>query len=125
MANGEILGVTLLMEDLLLAKEVKESTIKARESISSGENGNNQNESTSKLQNPNDQTKRKSSSNQEEKDPAKVVLKKPSEKLLDNYNNWHFFLISWKRLEMVKSEWARRRMGVGSVNNADLFARYW
>lgn len=50
---------------------------------------------------------------------------KPVPKPVKNYREWQFFLLTWKRCELLKSDWGKRKLGVESINNSDAFARFW
>ena len=44
--------------------------------------------------------------------------------LVLNYKRWRYFLITWKRLELLKLDWGRRKLGVENINTPDLFSTY-
>lgn len=118
-ANGEILGVALLMEDLLLAKEkdkTKDLSIQHQDTVVET--------STNNSNNAKNDSNRKDSKIDEENGQIEII-KKPPEKLLANYSKWHYFLITWKRLEMLKQQWVRRKLGIEQINTPEIYARYW
>jgi hypothetical protein len=113
-ANGEILGVTLMMEDLLACgacSHIFNDTKKPAEMISAAAVTLVQ-DSTLSLDGP--------SSAQ----PAKSVHRHTS-KLIQNYRDWQWFLMTWKRCELLKLDWGRRKLGVASINNSEVFGRFW
>lgn len=44
--------------------------------------------------------------------------------ILKNYEKWHYFLITWKRCELLKLDWGRRKLGVENINTPELYAKY-
>ena len=44
--------------------------------------------------------------------------------LTTNYNRWRFFLLTWKRLELLKVDWTRRKLFYENINNSDLYAKF-
>lgn len=50
---------------------------------------------------------------------------KKAGQLLNNYNRWRHFLLTWKRLELLKIDWGRRKLGVENISNPEIFSRFW
>lgn len=100
-ANGEILGVTLMMEDLLNCTTCS--------NIFKDKNGRSWKENF----------KLDSHSNQ-----SNDVNDKKKSKLIQNYKEWKFFLMTWKRCEILKLDWGRRKIGVYNINNTEIFSRF-
>lgn len=44
--------------------------------------------------------------------------------VIQNYARWHYFLITWKRCELLKLDWGRRKLGVENINTPDLHAKF-
>jgi hypothetical protein len=108
-----------MMEDLLLIKE-KDKSIDSniqQPEINVDHSSNNSNSSKS-------DSNKKENKNDEENEKVEIIIK-PPEKLLVNYNKWHYFLITWKRLELLKLEWVRRKLGIEQINTPEKYARYW
>lgn len=122
-ANGEILGVTLMMEDLLnnAAKnefDFTDSSNLQSDSIQSFSQSNSSN--TNKPQPViNAESSRNSIGSVE------ITLPKRSVSLITNYNRWRHFLLTWKRLELLKLDWGRRKLGVENLNNSEIYSRFW
>jgi hypothetical protein len=106
-ANGEILSVTLMMEDLL--------TITAKNEIASEQFTN-----SSEMNLVADSQLSILSTNTDQNNQAK----KQTCKLINNYKRWHFFLTTWKRLEVLKLVWGRRKLAVDNINNFELLSRF-
>lgn len=94
-ANGEILGVTLMMEDLLNCTTCS--------NIFKDKNG---------------------CANTLETISNYDIDKKKKSKLIRNYKEWKFFLLTWKRCELLKLDWGRRKIGVYNINNTEIFSRF-
>jgi len=114
-ANGEILGVALMMEDLLacgtcrnIFNEVKKPT----ETISAA--------AVTLVQDTTLSFMDVGSSLQVGK-----PLHKHFSKVVQNYKDWQFFLMTWKRCELLKLDWGRRKLGVININNSEVFGRFW
>lgn len=45
--------------------------------------------------------------------------------VIQNYAKWHYFLITWKRCELLKLDWGRRKLGVENINTPELYSKYW
>jgi len=108
-----------MMEDLLLIREKdKSKDLKIQQTDMNADISlNNSKSSKSDLD-------KKENKNDEENENIENT-KKPPEKLLVNYNKWHYFLITWKRLELLKLEWVRRKLGIEQINTPEAYARYW
>lgn len=104
MANGEILGVSLMMEDLInsLAKNKELIQVKSQTELKPVSDATQ------------DQDQQQKVSNEKEKSP-----------LIVNYSKWHEFLLIWKKLELLKLHWGRRKLAIENINTPDLFAKYW
>lgn len=50
--------------------------------------------------------------------------KKSGLQLISNYNKWRFFLLTWKRLELLKLEWTRRKLFYENINNAEIYSKF-
>ncbi|CAF1036407.1 unnamed protein product [Brachionus calyciflorus] len=110
-ANGEILGVTLLMEDLLNSVNLDETVFT--------EVGLSAISDQSSVKVPSSQSARNSISSQE----TQSIIKRNGNLIL-NYNKWRYFLLTWKRLELLKLDWARRKLFMEEINTAELFSRF-
>ncbi len=70
--------------------------------------------------------------NEENKNDDKIRLSillnldaKKQIQLFNNYNKWRFFLLTWKRLELLKLDWARRKLSVEDIKNSEQYQKYW
>jgi hypothetical protein len=112
-ANGEILGVTLLMEDLLSSKV----------------NDLEEDDEDEAVANPADPNSQKALA--AKKEQAKLALasiqQTPSSNLplMANYRRWRNFMLIWKRIELLKVDWGRRKLGVEEINTPELYSTYW
>jgi hypothetical protein len=104
-ANGEILGVSLMMEDLInsLAKNKELFQVKSQ----------------AELKPVPDATQDQDQQHQ------KVSVEKEKSPLIVNYSKWHEFLLIWKKLELLKLHWGRRKLAIENITTPDLFAKYW
>jgi len=50
--------------------------------------------------------------------------KKSGLQLISNYNKWRFFLLTWKRLELLKLEWTRRKLFFENINTSDIYSKF-
>ena len=50
--------------------------------------------------------------------------KRYKSELIQNYKEWKFFLLTWKRCELLKSDWGRSKLGVDNKNNTEIFNRF-
>jgi hypothetical protein len=55
------------------------------------------------------------------KTPQKTYV---TSQLVINYKRWRHFLITWKRLELLKLDWGRRKLGVESINKSEIFSTF-
>ena len=99
-ANGEILGVSLMMEDLLNCS-----------TCSSIFEKHEQNEFDLSCSMSCDASKF-------------AKLKSKKSKLIQNYKQWQFFLMTCKRCEILKLDWGRRKVGVENINNTEIYHRF-
>jgi hypothetical protein len=111
-ANGEILGVTLLMEDLLSSKAPEELDDDEEEEQAAVGDANQQAAAAKK------------------KEQAKlaVALNQTASSnlpLMTNYRRWRNFLLIWKRVELLKVDWGRRKLGVEDISTSELYSTYW
>lgn len=44
--------------------------------------------------------------------------------LIGNYLKWRFFLLIWKKLELLKLDWGRRKMSVDNIDTPEIYARF-
>ena len=106
MANAEIVGVVLQMEDLVLfnaKKRARETAALAVTQASEITNaGGDETNEGKKASEP----------------PVKDVV-------LANYAWLRKFLITWKILEQLKIDWSRRKLAVERVDTHELYARFW
>ena len=121
-ANGEILGVTMMMEDLLtspananddeLLNSMSETSFAAESSLSAPNNNVTSNDNTALVT---------------DQSTKSLILNASTKKsqLIRNYNKWRFFLLTWKRLELLKLDWAKRKLGIDRINNSETFSRFW
>jgi len=54
-----------------------------------------------------------------------AIVEKEKSPLIVNYSKWHEFLLIWKKLELLKLHWGRRKLAIESINTPDLFGKYW
>lgn len=125
-ANGEILGITLLMEDVLNLHPDKRPPVEAPPSPrkiladiqlkqqiqkSRGARASIVNSLNAKLTHDVD---------------AKEIEAETvgSCVVIQNYAKWHYFLTTWKRCELLKIDWGRRKLGVENINTPELHAKY-
>lgn len=134
-ANGEILGVTLLMEDVLLNVNTKNN--EELSGLSKLRSGSIAKPADQQLQrratrvsnitlNQFNNAQNQSSSSLDEQN--QLNSGQPSESscnLIQNYAKWHNFLLTWKRVEILKLDWGRRKLGVENINTPELYAIYW
>ena len=147
-ANGEILGISLLMEDLLIATgslpaELQQQTDQQQQSENrfNAESTTalfdatqpNQTSSTPLKTQPSNSVSNAAPfggvSTASGFDSVSVIgggqtTKKPRLNPILSHKKWHDFLITWKRLELLKLDWGRKKLGVESINNGDLFAKF-
>lgn len=130
MANGEILGITLLMEDVLSLNPEKSAATNVDE-----ERPNTPAKVHTK-QHQRKQTKAsivpldvESRSSHDGEDGSGSTSKSDKTKAncltIENYRKWHHFLMTWKRCELLKLDWGRRKLGVENINTPNLYAKYW
>ena len=55
---------------------------------------------------------------------SKKSSSKKTSKLIQNYKEWQFFLITWKRCELLKLDWGRRKVGTEKINTTEIFSRF-
>ncbi|KAL4226305.1 hypothetical protein ACF0H5_014288 [Mactra antiquata] len=116
-ANGEILGVTLLMEDVLqtgfqdislLTEHVateqpdKGKRSRASSAINEMKRASSQLGSTSKL-------------------PTQNVSLSRTQEPIKAYKLLKFFLLLWKCLEYLKYDWGKRKLGVESIESMSMY----
>ncbi|KAL8592207.1 hypothetical protein ACOMHN_030882 [Nucella lapillus] len=118
-ANGEILGVTLLMEDVLQmgyhgaqihsdSKDISQATSRAESRSSHAA----------------------STSTPDLKDAAKALSTLTQRGLqrshhpLESYRLLKFFLLLWKCLELVKSDWGCRRLAVEAIASNSVYREF-
>ena len=113
-ANGEILGVTLLMEDLLSSKNSENFDDDDEEEATDGES------TTGAAAAP----VVKKNADQQEDEVKKVVAPMPFNIIVNNYKRWRNFLLTWKRLELLKLDWGRRKLGVEKIDTTEAYSTY-
>ncbi|XP_070191909.1 uncharacterized protein [Littorina saxatilis] len=112
-ANGEILGVTLLMEDVL--QMGIQGAAMHQESL-----GNLQTTSRGETPGPRDVTP-------DLKDARKTLSNlnmrglQRSQQPMESYRLLKFFLLLWKSVELLKSDWGRRRLGVEGISSGGIY----
>ncbi|KAH9494550.1 hypothetical protein Btru_042420 [Bulinus truncatus] len=120
-ANGEILGVSLLMEDVLQTGTagVMFSDTDSR-MLSSVESLNEELKSS-----------KRGSVLLDLKDVSKALIVTPHQQSLtrlhqplESYRLLHFFLLVWKCLEMVKLDWGKRRLMVKNIDTCETYKEY-
>ncbi|CAH1785032.1 unnamed protein product [Owenia fusiformis] len=125
-ANGEILGVTLLMEDVL------QSGNPDFVAMGAVTNDNEEDEGGSKTLSPSRPATRLSSraassmSLQGEKKTG-PMKPKPLSRLnqpIESYKLLKFFLLLWKRLELFKTHWGCRKLNTEKINNSVSYKAY-
>ena len=121
-----------MMEDLLLSTNKKDDdsahlSLIAESTHSFTQNGAGPKEAKSKTD-----AKHEAKANENNKNDDKIRLSillnldaKKQIQLFNNYNKWRFFLLTWKRLELLKLDWARRKLSVEDINNSELYQKYW
>jgi hypothetical protein len=137
MANGELLGVMLMMEDLVLGTKHQKSInwneiIEKKPSSSSTQAQSNRNSKLSMTQsvnasNTNDEMIIEEDDDLNEQNVSKSIVRKnnkSSSSLIVNYKKWRFFLLTWKRLELLQLDWGRRKLGVENINTFELYSRF-
>ncbi|XP_059153793.1 uncharacterized protein LOC131939486 [Physella acuta] len=121
-ANGEILGVTLLMEDVLQTGNSGVSLL------------DNDSKSHSQVESRNESvesTIRRESVLSDLRDASKVLVAAQQHQSLsrvtqplESYRLLHFFLRLWKCLEMLKLDWGRRKLMVERIDTSQLHKEF-
>lgn len=165
-ANGEILGLSLIMEDLLIATgaatEAESSThvgmisephigaesvvsmssnapANAAKNLNSGaatsasQSNGPTGASSSAIINTNENSSVKQSNSglsavSAVLNESNALMNQPSKKKfnpISNYTKWLDFLVTWKRLELLKLDWGRRKLGVENINTEELYSKFW
>ncbi len=138
MANGEILGVTLMMEDLLHTAPTGESELTTRApsemnfAIESNHSfsqaalaaSTSKSNADNQIALKNNQVSTESKSSLNEGSNGSHLNKKSGIQLISNYNKWRFFLLTWKRLELLKLEWTRRKLFYENINTSDIYSKF-
>jgi hypothetical protein len=140
-ATGEILGVTLMFEDLLQTFMVEEnrSNLVVEDLTAVGSNNNEFMTSSTNSKTANEMVSEPASSlplkkgRNRNSNITSLVLYNLKGQLIDeknccrtmiNYHKWRFFLLTWKRLELLKLVWARRKIGTEQINSAEIFTKF-
>lgn len=55
-------------------------------------------------------------------DIQSTIKKNPN--LITNYQKWRYFLLTWKRLELLKLDWARRKLFMEYINTPELYMQF-
>ncbi|XP_071476027.1 uncharacterized protein [Diadema antillarum] len=126
-ANGEILGVSLLMEDVLLSGQ--QDIVMAPDDE---EDGNEDAASGKASSRPRSAASGKSSSHSRPASASDVSIQETKEgKALSRtkepvkaYSLLKDFLLLWKRLEVFKVEWGRRKLAIEDVNTPALYKKF-
>lgn len=64
-------------------------------------------------------------SNEEDSANKQVVVNTAATPvLINNYKRWRNFLLIWKRLEILKLDWGRRKLGVEEINSSERYSTY-
>ena len=107
------------MEDLLtsLANATDDELLT---SISESSFGN---ESHLSIDNEKSETNENNTNDQMSKSLNQKTSKKSQ--LIKNYKKWRFFLLTWKRLELLKLDWARRKLGIENINDSETYLKFW
>nr|KAI8733110.1 hypothetical protein BgiMline_029055 [Biomphalaria glabrata] len=120
-ANGEILGVSLLMEDVLQSGTSGAMFSDTDSKMHSGPESLNEALETSK----------RGSVLLDLKDVSKALIVTPQQQSLsrlnqplESYRLLHFFLLLWKCLEMVKLDWGRRRFLGRNIDSSETYREY-
>ncbi|XP_064633719.1 uncharacterized protein LOC135491668 [Lineus longissimus] len=126
-ANGEILGVTLLMEDVLNSGYLDTATLSLE---SEDEEGGSRHPSrpTSRMSRIGGSRKSSllpASESSYVKEPVveKKTLSQQTQPI-ESYKLLHVFLLLWRRLEMMKAAWGRRKLGVEDIDTVSAFREY-
>lgn len=156
-ANGEILGLSLIMEDLLIATgsateaesstqlgTISEAHIGSESVVSMSSNApkninsgaaisGSHSVGANSLINMNENASVKHSNSGLSAvsailNESNALMNQPSKKKfnpISNYTKWLDFLVNWKRLELLKLDWGRRKLGVENINTEELYSKFW
>ncbi|CAL1545735.1 unnamed protein product [Lymnaea stagnalis] len=120
-ANGEILGVSLLMEDVL------ETGYNGNFNLDGDSKGHSVADSRAEVAD----SSRRRSVILDLKDASKALIVTPKKQSLsrtlqplESYRLLHFFLLLWKCLEVLKWDWARRKLMIKNIDSADKYKEY-
>ncbi len=132
-----MLGVMLMMEDLILGSK----TLKANDVIIESKpatatpasaasqrihsnRGSRLSITPSVVYDAIEETDANEIEDKPDKNKHKHKNKSRTSALIMNYKNWCFFLLTWKRLELLKTDWARRKLGVENLNTPEIYAKF-
>ncbi|KAH3820990.1 hypothetical protein DPMN_122743, partial [Dreissena polymorpha] len=120
-ANGEILGVTLLMEDVLQTG-FQDISLLTEHSATSGEPDKLKER---KVRSASVRTidVKKLPHSASKQATASVSLSRTQEPL-KSYKLLKFFLMLWKCLELLKADWGRRRLGVQAIESMSMYRNF-
>ncbi|KAK3588936.1 hypothetical protein CHS0354_023696 [Potamilus streckersoni] len=113
-ANGEILGVTLLMEDVLQTGFQDVSYLKENQ------NGEPDKKTSASRVGSAKDIKRDSVMSLAKLEIQQSSLSRTQEPI-ESYKLLKFFLLLWKCVEFLKADWGRRRLGVEAINTTALY----
>lgn len=59
--------------------------------------------------------------------PAQISSKglHRSQQPMEAYRLLKFFLLLWKSVELIKTDWGRRKLGVESIANTTVYREFW
>lgn len=139
MANGEMLGVMLMMEDLVLgSKSLKgiDGIIDSKPATATvtplsaaprivSNRGSRLSITPSMVHGIIEETDSNEIDDSNELSSLNTrKAKQSSSALIVNYKNWRFFLLTWKRLELLKTDWGRRKLGTENLNTPEIYAKF-
>ncbi|XP_042188782.1 coiled-coil domain-containing protein 162 isoform X2 [Callorhinchus milii] len=117
-ANGELLGVSLLIEELVQSGRGPSTSIEKDQSLCEQPvSDNEQKESATAEEEGRKQSPVSSTM------PSPKTLPKSGD-LISAYTACKSFLVLWKQLEVFKEEWGRLKLGVDNINSMDLYKQF-
>ncbi|KAJ8301243.1 hypothetical protein KUTeg_020230 [Tegillarca granosa] len=119
-ANGEILGVTLLMEDVLQSGYME--NLGEEEPPDSPKSEKKSAKSSSKA--PSRAASRMDLHRSSPTDSGKTVVQRSlnrTQEPIESYKLLKFFLMLWKCLEYVKNDWGKRKFMVEQIDDTNLY----
>lgn len=118
-ANGEILGVTLLMEDVLQTGFQDISLL--TEHVNGGEPEKGKERKVRSASMKGDMKRSSSQLGSMSKLPIQNVSLSRTQEPIKAYKLLKFFLLLWKCLEYLKYDWGKRKLGVETIESMSLY----